>query len=103
MNIWTAMDIVNEIGEELFKKHQALRSEHKRCRPLFTLLSYLSSAGYLAQDAHHQIESEISFEAQVSELIQLVVGANVTTVIPPINRRHTTSVPLLPTSCINTP
>ncbi|KAG8742716.1 RNA polymerase II mediator complex subunit [Ceratobasidium sp. 414] len=64
MNIWTAMDIVNEIGEELFKKHQALRSEQKRCRPLFALLSHLSPAGYLAQDAHHQIESEISFEAQ---------------------------------------
>ncbi|KAG9095716.1 RNA polymerase II mediator complex subunit [Ceratobasidium sp. 370] len=64
MNIWAAMDIVNEISEELFKKHQALRSEHKRCRPLFTLLSHLSSAGYLVQDAHHQIESEISFEAQ---------------------------------------
>ncbi|KAG9119415.1 RNA polymerase II mediator complex subunit [Ceratobasidium sp. 392] len=58
------MDIVNEIGEELFKKHQTLRAEHKRYRSLFTLLSYLSSAGYLAQDAHHQIESEISFEAQ---------------------------------------
>lgn len=66
MNIWAAMDIVNEIGEELFKKHQALRLEHKRCRSLFTLLSSLSSAGCLAESAHHQIESEVMFDAQVS-------------------------------------
>jgi hypothetical protein len=65
MNIWTAMDIVNEIGEEVFKKHQALRFKHQRCRSLFTLLSYLSSGGYLAEDAHHQMESEITFDAQV--------------------------------------
>ncbi|QRV93786.1 mediator complex subunit Med12 [Ceratobasidium sp. AG-Ba] len=64
MSIWTAMDIVGELGEDLFKKHQALRAGRKRCRPLFALLSHLSSGGYLAQEAHHQIESEISFEAQ---------------------------------------
>ncbi|KAG8709991.1 RNA polymerase II mediator complex subunit [Ceratobasidium sp. 395] len=64
MNIWTAMDIMSEIGEELFKKHQELRAEHRRCRSLFTVLSYLSSAKYLAEDAHHQVESEISFDAQ---------------------------------------
>ncbi|KAH7339351.1 hypothetical protein B0J17DRAFT_705466 [Rhizoctonia solani] len=63
-NIWMAMDIMNEIGEELFKKHQALRSEHKRCRSLFTILESLSSTGYLPESAHHQIESEIAFITQ---------------------------------------
>ncbi|KAF8756928.1 Transcription mediator complex subunit Med12 [Rhizoctonia solani] len=60
-NIWVAMDIMNEIGEELFKKHQALHLEHKHCRSLFTLLGSLSSAGSLPESAHHQIESEVNF------------------------------------------
>jgi hypothetical protein len=64
-NIWVAMDIMNEIGEELFKKHQALRSEHKHCRSLFTLLGSLSSTGFLPESAHHQIESEVAFITQV--------------------------------------
>ncbi|KAB5588281.1 Med12 domain containing protein [Ceratobasidium theobromae] len=64
MNIWAAMDVVNEVGEELFKKHQALRSEDKPCRSLFALLSTLSSSGCLPESAHHQIESEVSFSAQ---------------------------------------
>ncbi|CAE7226860.1 unnamed protein product [Rhizoctonia solani] len=64
MNIWVAMDIMNEIGEELFKKHQALRLEHKHCRSLFTLLGLLSSTGSLPDGAHHQIESEVAFITQ---------------------------------------
>ncbi|CAE6502670.1 unnamed protein product [Rhizoctonia solani] len=64
MNIWVAMDIMNEIGEELFKKHQALRLEHKHCRSLFTLLESLSSTGSLPEGAHHQIESEVAFITQ---------------------------------------
>ncbi|KAF8706022.1 Transcription mediator complex subunit Med12, partial [Rhizoctonia solani] len=63
-NIWVAMDIMNEIGEELFKKHQALHLEHKHCRSLFTLLGSLSSAGSLPESAHHQIESEVNFITQ---------------------------------------
>ncbi|CAE6538597.1 unnamed protein product [Rhizoctonia solani] len=64
MNIWVAMDIVSEIGEELFKKHQILRSEYKHCRSLFTLLESLSSTGSLPEGIHHQIESEVAFIAQ---------------------------------------
>ncbi|KAJ1304311.1 hypothetical protein OPQ81_005471 [Rhizoctonia solani] len=63
-NIWAAMDVMNEIGEELFKKHEALRSEHKHCRSLFTLLESLSSTGSLPESAHHQIESEVAFISQ---------------------------------------
>ncbi|QRW21284.1 mediator complex subunit Med12 [Rhizoctonia solani] len=56
--------LMNEIGEELFKKHQALHLEHKHCRSLFTLLGSLSSAGSLPESAHHQIESEVNFITQ---------------------------------------